>query len=153
VSEGTRTPDRLDHNQELYQLSYAHQGRAESSTGTRSVRGETAAQRVIGTVWVETASTTSSVSVSSSSRAQMIRNAPVPSDGSGRIGRPRIESQPKRSTSNGFIATATAGNSQLRLWASIAFEIASRFLASEDATASAGSWPTPAAPSPRRWSS
>jgi hypothetical protein len=27
VSEGTRTPDRLDHNQELYQLSYAHQGR------------------------------------------------------------------------------------------------------------------------------
>jgi hypothetical protein len=24
VSEGTRTPDRLDHNQELYQLSYAH---------------------------------------------------------------------------------------------------------------------------------
>ena len=27
VSEGTRTPDRLDHNQELYQLSYAHRGR------------------------------------------------------------------------------------------------------------------------------
>jgi hypothetical protein len=27
VSEGTRTPDRLDHNQELYQLSYAHHGR------------------------------------------------------------------------------------------------------------------------------
>ncbi len=27
VSEGTRTPDRLDHNQELYQLSYAHQAR------------------------------------------------------------------------------------------------------------------------------
>ena len=26
MSEGTRTPDRLDHNQELYQLSYAHQG-------------------------------------------------------------------------------------------------------------------------------
>ena len=25
MSEGTRTPDRLDHNQELYQLSYAHQ--------------------------------------------------------------------------------------------------------------------------------
>ncbi len=30
VSEGTRTPDRLDHNQELYQLSYAHQGIAAS---------------------------------------------------------------------------------------------------------------------------
>src|SRR6201747_2272390 len=27
VSEGTRTPDRLDHNQELYQLSYAHRVR------------------------------------------------------------------------------------------------------------------------------
>ena len=27
VSEGTRTPDRLDHNQELYQLSYAHRGK------------------------------------------------------------------------------------------------------------------------------
>ncbi len=24
VNEGTRTPDRLDHNQELYQLSYVH---------------------------------------------------------------------------------------------------------------------------------
>jgi hypothetical protein len=24
VSEGTRTPDRRDHNPELYQLSYAH---------------------------------------------------------------------------------------------------------------------------------
>jgi CRP/FNR family transcriptional regulator, cyclic AMP receptor protein len=31
VSEGTRTPDRLDHNQELYQLSYAH--RAEHRIG------------------------------------------------------------------------------------------------------------------------
>jgi hypothetical protein len=27
VSEGTRTPDRLDHNQELYQLSYTHRVR------------------------------------------------------------------------------------------------------------------------------
>jgi hypothetical protein len=26
VSEGTRTPDRRDHNPELYQLSYAHRG-------------------------------------------------------------------------------------------------------------------------------
>ncbi len=35
VSDGTRTRDRLDHNQELYQLSYAHQGEAESSIGDR----------------------------------------------------------------------------------------------------------------------
>jgi hypothetical protein len=34
VSEGTRTPDRLDHNQELYQLSYAHRGIAESTSAT-----------------------------------------------------------------------------------------------------------------------
>ena len=26
VSDGARTHDRLDHNQELYQLSYAHRG-------------------------------------------------------------------------------------------------------------------------------
>ena len=26
MSDGTRTRDRLDHNQELYQLSYAHHG-------------------------------------------------------------------------------------------------------------------------------
>jgi hypothetical protein len=26
VSDGIRTHDRLDHNQELYQLSYAHRG-------------------------------------------------------------------------------------------------------------------------------
>ena len=32
VSEGTRTPDRLDHNQELYQLSYAHRGANESTS-------------------------------------------------------------------------------------------------------------------------
>ena len=28
VSDGTRTRGRLDHNQELYQLSYAHHGEA-----------------------------------------------------------------------------------------------------------------------------
>ncbi len=32
VSEGTRTPDRLDHNQELYQLSYAHRDGTESTS-------------------------------------------------------------------------------------------------------------------------
>ena len=31
VSEGTRTPDRRDHNPELYQLSYAHQGKPQCS--------------------------------------------------------------------------------------------------------------------------
>ena len=40
VSEGTRTPDRLDHNQELYQLSYAHQGRSNLAEAPRlSVAG------------------------------------------------------------------------------------------------------------------
>jgi hypothetical protein len=36
VSEGTRTPDRLDHNQELYQLSYAHRGTVESTSAARA---------------------------------------------------------------------------------------------------------------------
>jgi hypothetical protein len=41
VSEGTRTPDRLDHNQELYQLSYAHHGSAtaKSSAGSALLGG------------------------------------------------------------------------------------------------------------------
>ena len=36
VSEGTRTPDRLDHNQELYQLSYAHRAGNESTSAAPS---------------------------------------------------------------------------------------------------------------------
>ncbi len=36
VSEGTRTPDRLDHNQELYQLSYAHRETDESTSAVTS---------------------------------------------------------------------------------------------------------------------
>jgi hypothetical protein len=35
VSDGTRTRDRLDHNQELYQLSYAHQARSNLAAGKR----------------------------------------------------------------------------------------------------------------------
>jgi hypothetical protein len=38
VSDGTRTRDRLDHNQELYQLSYAHHGDC-GSHGTRRLGG------------------------------------------------------------------------------------------------------------------
>src|SRR5579875_3748836 len=37
VSDGTRTHDRLDHNQELYQLSYAHRGRPNLSAPRRSI--------------------------------------------------------------------------------------------------------------------
>jgi hypothetical protein len=33
VSDGIRTRDRLDHNQELYQLSYAHQAGANLAAG------------------------------------------------------------------------------------------------------------------------
>ena len=43
MSDGTRTRDRLDHNQELYQLSYAHHGDC-GRHGTRRV-GEAGAQR------------------------------------------------------------------------------------------------------------
>ncbi len=34
MSDGTRTRDRLDHNQELYQLSYAHHGSEDRSLAT-----------------------------------------------------------------------------------------------------------------------
>jgi hypothetical protein len=33
VSDGIRTRDRLDHNQELYQLSYAHHEGSSALTG------------------------------------------------------------------------------------------------------------------------
>ena len=42
VSDGTRTRDRLDHNQELYQLSYAHhvmRGRKSSGASARHAAG------------------------------------------------------------------------------------------------------------------
>ena len=42
MSEGTRTPDRLDHNQELYQLSYAHRGTAESTSAVTASASSTA---------------------------------------------------------------------------------------------------------------
>ena len=77
----------------------------------------------------------SSSSPPSESREQTIRKRPVPRDGSGTMGRPRISSQPRRSTSNGFIRTSEAGNGQLALCWSIAREIASRFLASGPLTA------------------
>ncbi len=38
MSDGTRTHDRLDHNQELYQLSYAHRGTIESTIGRTKAR-------------------------------------------------------------------------------------------------------------------
>jgi hypothetical protein len=39
VSDGTRTRDRLDHNQELYLLSYAHHAAGRSREATRSALG------------------------------------------------------------------------------------------------------------------
>ena len=70
----------------------------------------------------------------STSREQTIRNRPVPISASGTTGRPRIWSQPSRSTSNGLIRTSAAGNEQFELCWSIAFEIASRFFASGEVT-------------------
>ena len=39
MSDGTRTRDRLDHNQELYQLSYAHHGDLRLTWYAGFVRG------------------------------------------------------------------------------------------------------------------
>ena len=63
-----------------------------------------------------------------------MRKRPVPISPSGTTGRPRMCSQPSRSTSNGFIRTSAAGNGQFELCWSIALEIASRFFASGEAT-------------------
>jgi hypothetical protein len=46
VSDGTRTHDRLDHNQELYQLSYAHRGTVESTSGRAGRVRETGPPRL-----------------------------------------------------------------------------------------------------------
>src|SRR5258707_6882477 len=48
VSEGTRTPDRLDHNQELYQLSYAHHASGPKSSVGSMLRTRLALQLSFG---------------------------------------------------------------------------------------------------------
>jgi hypothetical protein len=40
VSDGTRTRDRLDHNQELYQLSYAHQVGSSLAVAVRPISAD-----------------------------------------------------------------------------------------------------------------
>src|SRR5207247_9822556 len=57
VSEGTRTPDRLDHNQELYQLSYAHRGRLSLVDASLSSRGRLNSGGVRGRAYVSGVST------------------------------------------------------------------------------------------------
>jgi hypothetical protein len=49
VSDGTRTRDRLDHNQELYRLSYAHRG-VPAGQGPGDARNLAAASRPEGSV-------------------------------------------------------------------------------------------------------
>ena len=59
MSDGTRTHDRLDHNQELYQLSYAHRGGLnlaadgawiEAQRGVRQLSPSGAGRALAGTV-------------------------------------------------------------------------------------------------------
>ncbi len=45
MSDGTRTRDRRDHNPELYQLSYAHQGRPNLAVGRRRADAQTGRRR------------------------------------------------------------------------------------------------------------
>lgn len=44
MSDGTRTHDRLDHNQELYQLSYAHHAGGMESSGALPLDGASMVQ-------------------------------------------------------------------------------------------------------------
>jgi hypothetical protein len=46
VSEGTRTPDRRDHNPELYQLSYAHRGGLNLATQPSTLPGHAASRDI-----------------------------------------------------------------------------------------------------------
>ena len=48
VSDGIRTHDRLDHNQELYQLSYAHHGDARSLAPRPRAQRARAGHRWVG---------------------------------------------------------------------------------------------------------
>ena len=45
VDDGTRTHDRLDHNQELYQLSYVHRERPNLATANAISEPGTLAER------------------------------------------------------------------------------------------------------------
>jgi hypothetical protein len=49
VSDGTRTRDRLDHNQELYLLSYAHQGGPLARRPTNLAVADPATEQTQGT--------------------------------------------------------------------------------------------------------
>jgi hypothetical protein len=50
VSDGTRTRDRLDHNQELYRLSYAHRGAPTGQLNRGDVRNLAAGSGPAGAV-------------------------------------------------------------------------------------------------------
>jgi hypothetical protein len=50
VSDGTRTRDRLDHNQELYRLSYAHRDAPAGQKGPGDVRNLAPGSRLAGGV-------------------------------------------------------------------------------------------------------
>jgi hypothetical protein len=47
VSDGIRTHDRLDHNQELYQLSYAHRAGIESSSAACAAEAAAPSEELI----------------------------------------------------------------------------------------------------------
>ena len=78
VSDGTRTRDRLDHNQELYQLSYAHRAWVKSSlpaagAGSRLKAGQDALAATAARI----SSTNASSSSSSPSRRSRARRVPA----------------------------------------------------------------------------
>jgi hypothetical protein len=53
VSDGTRTRDRLDHNQELYLLSYAHRGcRRPWGRRQANVASARPGQRAVKVIWL-----------------------------------------------------------------------------------------------------
>src|SRR5205085_9731247 len=79
------------------------------AVGERITQAQRTRTGSAGTVSGSSATASTVSPGSPSSRAQTTRKRPVPSEGLGRTGRPRIVSQPRRSISNGAISTATAG--------------------------------------------
>ena len=130
MSDGTRTRDRLDHNQELYQLSYAHQARASVAAARRAQ----SCGCTIGATSSATASTLSSCRARPRRRRRRCGSGRCRGWGRGgsagrgscpsRGARPRTgSSRPRRP---GTRSCGCAGRSPC--------EIASRFLASERCT-------------------
>ena len=109
VSEGTRTPDRLDHNQELYQLSYAHHGEEREFSVRRA--GQTLRRRTRRSQRRGSAQLSGVRSSAATSASPTCRSARWESASPGCVRRGRAE---QRDQADRAAATATAASASAR---------------------------------------